>query len=242
MDIIAHPRSVGRGIIVSENAHFVELPYRDLRNVRAEIVGDTVRVFPDQPRFMRPHGIEIPKDRYIKSIVRFIEIAQNIFDEKLCPTVRICCGKRKILFDRHRMRIAVNGGRGGKHDVLTAVSAHRIEQYEHARDVVMIIFERLLHRLAYRFQPRKIDDRIDLIFGKDLIERGGVEDIVFIKFDRLPHDLFYPADRFVLAIDQIVDHDHAIARFYQFDASMAADIAGSARYENIFHFSDLLQR
>ena len=59
MDIVAHTRAVGRIVVVSEDGQLFAPADGHLRNVRHQVVGRTVGVFPDQARFMRAHGIEI---------------------------------------------------------------------------------------------------------------------------------------------------------------------------------------
>ena len=62
VDIIADARSVGSRIVVAENVHAREFPYGDLRDIRTEIVGYSVRIFADKPRRMRSDGVEVPSE------------------------------------------------------------------------------------------------------------------------------------------------------------------------------------
>ena len=127
MNIIAYARAVRRRIIVAENAHFIQLAHRNFCDIRAQIVGDPVRILADQSRFVCSHGIEIAQNRDIERIVSLIKVAQNIFDKQFCPSVRIGRGKREILFDRNGMRVSVNGRRRGEYKIFAPVFAHRFQ-------------------------------------------------------------------------------------------------------------------
>ena len=48
MDVVAHARSVGGGVVVAEHAHCSELSNCNLRNVGHEVVGDALWIFADE--------------------------------------------------------------------------------------------------------------------------------------------------------------------------------------------------
>ena len=69
-----------------------------------------------------------------------------------------------------------------------------------------------------------MDDRFDIVFGKDLLQHGLVGCIAQVKTRSRCHS---PAE----AGRQSVDHHHVLAGIQQGPDHMAADIAGTARYQ-----------
>ena len=59
MDIIAYPGTIFRRIIITENGQLLQPAYRNLGNVRHEIIWNTMRIFTDQATGMGTDWIEI---------------------------------------------------------------------------------------------------------------------------------------------------------------------------------------
>ncbi len=76
-----------------------------------------------------------------------------------------------------------------------------------------------------------MNNGIDRSTFKDPVQGAGVQQIGFVKFQRFARDLLYPLERFLLAVDKIIEDNHVIPRLKQYQTGVAADIPGSARYQ-----------
>src|SRR5471030_1212734 len=55
------------------------------------------------------------------------------------------------------------------------MARHRPDEREGRTEVVLVVRQRLFHALADRFEPCKVDDRVDPLLGKELLGLVGVE-------------------------------------------------------------------
>ena len=235
MNVISYARSVGSGIVVAENVYFFKFANRHFRDIRAEIVRYSVGIFADKPRRVRPDRIKVTKNRYVKLLVGFGEIFQYIFYKEFGRAVGVGSRKREIFRNRHRVRIAVNRRGRREYEIFTVEFSHYVNQRKHSVDIVFVIFYGFRDRFAYRFITRKVDNRVNLVFGKYFAHRVFIADVVLIKFYFFADDLFNPLNRFEFAVVEIVyDHD-VVTCVYKFDRRMAADVTGSARNQNSLH-------
>ena len=193
MDIVAHARAILRWIVVAVDGKASELPDRDLRNIRHQIVRDALRVLSDEPRFMGADRIEIAKQRHGQLRIGRGRVPQDNLDHIFCPAVRIgASSDRRRLLDRHLVRRAVNRCGRAENDVMTAVFFHGFEQGECRIQVVSVISERLLHRFADRFVSREMDDDLRLFLFKKSFKRRFIRNIDPIKRKILSDDRFHP--------------------------------------------------
>ena len=95
--------------------------------------------------------------------------------------------------------------------------------------------------LAYGFEAGEVDDGGWLVVVKDLFESGLIQKVAFNESEVFAGDLLDPAQGFFLAVAKVVDGYDIVAGLQEFDASVGADIAGAAGYEDgIVHVSYLL--
>ena len=73
-----------------------------------------------------------------------------------------------------------------------------------------------------------MDDRVDGVGGEHGVQRGAVAQIGPDEGEVTPGDRAHPAQRLLLAVAQVVDHDQVVAGAQQFDAGVAADVTGTA--------------
>ena len=119
--------------------------------------------------------------------------------------------------------------------------AHNIAQNERVGDVVVVILERLFDALAHGLEAREMNNAVNIVFGKNALERVAIEHIVLIELHtlgstrrsfavgfRLLHDLSDAINGLLAGIRQVVDNDHSIASLEQLDARMAANKASAA--------------
>src|SRR6185312_11457082 len=63
VNVVAHPGAVGRRVIASPDAQGGQAADRDLRDVREEVVRNSVRVLAQTPRGVRPRRVEVAQRR-----------------------------------------------------------------------------------------------------------------------------------------------------------------------------------
>ena len=112
---------------------------------------------------------------------------------------------------------------------------HGFEQHQRAVDVVVVILEGLDAAFAHSLQPRKMDDRIESVLGKDALHCGAVAHVCIVKAEIFARDLADAVHRLLAGIAQIVDDGYLVAAVQQGDQRMAADESGAASQENAFH-------
>src|SRR5687768_17029753 len=87
----------------------------------------------------------------------------------------------------------------------------------------MIIFAWVLHAFPNKRMSGKMNDRIDIILTKNVIEEIAVANVT---------DMELPAnDRFAMPGFQAVDNDDILSSIDQLRHRMRADITGSTRYQ-----------
>ena len=127
--------------------------------------------------------------------IGFGDIAQDLFDHQLGATIRVGGAGGEIFPQRYRGRIAVNGGRGAEYQPEHAGSGHLFAQHQGTGDVVLVVGERDLARLADGLEPGEMDHRLDLVGSKQLLQADPVQHIPFDKYDRLAGDPLDPFER-----------------------------------------------
>lgn len=133
-------------------------------------------------------------------------------------------GMRRVGFqNRHSLRFAVGRGGGGEDNVLHAMLDHALEHRARAAEVVVVVFEGIYHALADLRVRGKVDDRVDLFAGKDMVAEFLIADITLIEPGLRMHSL-------AKACLQIVRHDHVVAIVNEFIYGVAADVARAAEY------------
>ena len=79
VNIISDARSVGGGIIVSAHVQTRQFPDGHLRDIRNEVVGNTVGVLAYKPAFVRAYGIKVPQQGDIERVVGFLNVFEYEF-------------------------------------------------------------------------------------------------------------------------------------------------------------------
>ena len=73
-----------------------------------------------------------------------------------------------------------------------------------------------------------MDNRVDFVFGKDLVYRLGVADVSLIKRNLRSRYLLNSLDRFGTGVGVIVGDNDRVSCLDQFNAGVAADVACTA--------------
>ena len=204
----------------------VALAVRDLQDDGDEVRFRIMRLT-NLAGHMRAAGVEVAQ-RHKVDAVRDGRPVEHSLHRELCLAVAVR-GMRRVCFqNRHTLRLAIGRSCGREHDVLHAVLDHALQHRPRAAEVVVVILERIDHALADLRVRGKVDDRVDLFAGKDVVAELFIANVALIE-PRLRMDGL--AD----ACLQIVRHDHVVAIINEFIYGVAADVAGTAQYQNCFH-------
>ena len=109
VDVIAHPGSIRRLVVVAPDIDLPASSDGNLRNKRHQIIRNTKRIFANQTALMRATRIEITQYPYAQLLLRFDTVTQNLFDHNLASTVRIGGGQRMLFIKWQIVRIAIDG-------------------------------------------------------------------------------------------------------------------------------------
>jgi len=129
----------GGTIVVAVDAEELAAADGDLRDVRHEVVGRSLRVLPDLPARVRAHGVEVAQRDDLPRAVRLVHVVQDLLDKELCAGVRVGPARGRGLADGQLLGVAVDRGRRREHNVLAAVLGHDLEQVQRPGDVVVVV-------------------------------------------------------------------------------------------------------
>ena len=169
---------------------------------------------------MRADRIEVTQEHDGPVLVRRGDVRQDALVHVLGPAVRIGAAGGHGLIQRHVIRNAVHRRGGAEDEALHAVLLHRFADGQRAVEVVAIVFHRLGHGLADGLVRRKVDDRIDLVFGKDLVHRRKVAAIRVVELHGLSSQLLHALKGLLAAVVEVVDDNNAVARVEQLHAGV----------------------
>ncbi len=182
---------------------------------------------------MRADRVEVTQQHHIPLVIALPQVGQNPLLKRLGGAVRIRrLPERAFLRDRNLRRIAVHRGRTGEDKILAPVRPHHIAQNQRGVQIVAVILQRLSRRLSDRLVSGKMNDRINLILGKYLVQCISVLHIDLIEFRPLSRDFLNPVQHHRLGIIEIVRNHHIHARVLQFNAGMASNKSGTASHKN----------
>lgn len=106
-------------------------------------------------------------------------------------------------------------------------------------EVVVVVPQRLLHRLPYRLETGKVEHAVKPVRIEKLIESCAVQKIHFVVFERLSGDALDAPQALRVGVDEIVHHNDRMSGVQKLHAGVAADVSGAAGNENV-HKYDLL--
>ena len=129
-----------------------------------------------------------------------MDVPQDLLDEELGAPVGIGGGEREGLADRHAGRIPVDGCRGAEDDVLHPRRRHGLAEGQGAADVVVVVSERHLDRLAHGLQARKMDHGVEGVVAEDSVQGRTVAQVRFHEGQVPPGDVSHPTQGLLLAV------------------------------------------
>ena len=232
VNIIAHAGAVRRIVVVAKDAQAFQPADGRLRNVGHEVVRHAARILADEAARVRTDGVKVAQQHDRPARVGHNIVAQDLLADVLRPTIRIraAAGTGRLV-ERHLVVAGVHRRRRGKDDLPDAVVTHRLAERDRRAEVVVVIFQRHMHRLAHGFEAREMNDAVNLLLGKNAVEPGTVAHVHLIKFQRPARDLFDPSARLCTAVDKIVHHDDIHALLEQLHTRVAADVAHAAGHQ-----------
>ena len=81
--------------------------------------------------------------------------------------------------------------------------SHYIYKSQGSCNIILIIFPRLYNGLSNSLQSGKMNTGVNVFFVKNLVKGFPVQDICFIKFNRLACDLGTLSSAFSLELDRL---------------------------------------
>ena len=236
VDVVANASTVWGIVIVAKNAEFLADADCGLRDVGHEVVRNTVRVFANASARMSSNRVEVAEQHHVPFRVCLLHILEHFFEHGFGFAVGICAFSLGAFFgNRDDGRVAIDGCRRTKNDVLATVIPHGIEQYERGVHVVLVVFKRLCDGFANSFEARKVDTCVELVLAKDFVHSDCVTDICAYKWDRGAYEFSYTAKGFATGIDEVIDDNNGMTRLVKFNNRVASNIT-CATHDCNFHF------
>ena len=127
-----------------------------------------------------------------------------------------------------RLRLAIHRGRRTEHQRMHLGAPHGFEQPQRADHVVVVVAQRLLHRLAHRLQASKVHHCAGATVGQCVVQRGSVADVALVQLHALAGQCLHPRQHLARTVAEVVQHRHWVACRQQLHAGVAADVAGTA--------------
>ena len=241
VQIVAHARAVRRGIVVAENAQLLAPSGGGLRDIRHQIVGDAARVLADESARMRADGVEVPQQHDGPARIGLRRVGEDLLAHVFRPAVgvRAAAGAGALLHGHGVVRRIHRCGRG-EEDLLHAVRGHRLAEVDGCAEIVVVVAQRLLHRLPHRLEPGKVEHAVKAVRVEKLVEGRAVEKIHFAEFERLSCDALDAPQALRVGVGEIVRHNDRVSGVQKLHAGVAADVSGAAGNENV-HRDDLLR-
>ena len=238
VDVVADARPVGRRVVVAEDREALAQSGGGLRDEGHEVLRHAARQFADQRRRMCADGVEIAQRDAFHAGVGGERVAQDV----LAHLLGVAVGRSgrlagRLLRHGLLLRLAVNGARRREDDVPAAEFTHQADDVHKRGEVVAVVFERLLHRLAHGFRRCEVDHRVEFVLFEDLAESRPVAAVDLDEGDVHAGDLAHAFDGVEVAVRKVVDDHHVVAGVDEFHGGVRADVACTAadQYTRFFH-------
>ena len=232
IDIVADTGAVRRVVIVAEDPQFRSQACSRLRHKGQQILRYAVGQLAYFRRRMGADGIEIPQDGSVQILVRMGFVANDFLIDLLGIAVgRQSRLNRSVLIYRQMrfVRLTVHGAGRREDEILHPMQFHHFQQRNQAADIVAIVEQRFLHRLAYRLACRKMDDTDNI--RKCLEHIVQIHKIAAIDIGELrfaSHNCSNAVQHVNRRVAQIIHDCHVVALLHQFNRCMGTDITRSA--------------
>ena len=221
VDIVPDAGAVLGGVVVAENGDLLPLAVGHLEDQGDQMGLRGVRLA-NGSGGMSAAGVEVPQG-HIPQAMGPAGPGHHLLHGQLGLAVAVGGDGLVRLQDGDPLRLAVGGGGGGEHDLVHPVGHHGLQQTDGAAQVVVIVLQRIAHGLAHLGGGGKMDDALDLLLLKQLVQCLPVPDVQLIEARLGVHG--GPE-----AGEQVVRHHHVPAGIDEFVHGVRADIAGSTQH------------
>ena len=141
----------------------------NLRDIRHQIVRNTLRILADTAGLMCSDRIEIAQKNDSQFRVSLCRVLENLLHHDLGPAIWVGAAAALHRFDvRNRILLAVNRCGGRENKLLDTCLLHALEQRQRGVDIVAVILQRLLYRLTDCLQTSEVNHTVDLVFCENL--------------------------------------------------------------------------
>lgn len=214
--------------------HLFQLAHSHLGDVGHQVVGDAVGILADQAALVGTDGVEVAQQRHIQAGVCMADVLQNALGESLGGAVGVGGSAHgEVLGDGHTGGIAVDGSGGAEHEVVAVMMAHHVQNDQRAVEVIIVVLDGLGHALAHSLVGCKLDDGGDVrALGEDLLHILMAGHVCIVEAEVLAGDLLDPIQNHGRSVIIVICHYDIVASVQQFDAGVAADVAGTAGNQN----------
>ena len=172
VDVITDVRAVGGGVVVAEDRQTLTDAGGGLRYEGYQVLRHTARQLANQRRRVGTDGVEVAQGDTLERRGGTHRVTQDVLTHRL----RVAIGRggrfagRKLrngLF----IRLAIDRARRREDNVRAVELTHQLQDVHQRGEVVAVVLQRLLHRLAHRLEGGKVDDRVELV----LLEQTALE-------------------------------------------------------------------
>ena len=160
VDVIAHAAAIGGGPVAAVHLQLLPPPHGHLAHERKEVVGDAGGVFADAATGVGAHGVEVAQPGDAPAGLTRCHIGQQLLHGRLAVAVGVDRGDGRRFWDRHRFRVAVEGGAAAEHQGVAAVDLHGAHQLARAREVHIPVAQGFGQRFAHGLEAREVDHGI----------------------------------------------------------------------------------
>ena len=168
----------------------------------------------------------------MKAGVRHRAIGEDVLDDELVLRVRVHRPQRMVFGERQALGLAVHRRRRAEHQAAHAVLGHCGEQRDRPTDVVLVVHDRLLDRLADRLPAGEMQHGLHALAREEGAERLPLAHVGAMEADIALRQLANALQHRRLGVAEVVDDHRPIARLGERDASVRADVAEAAGDQN----------
>ena len=222
VNVIADARAVRRRIIRAVNLHLRFFAERHEQHVRNQMRLDAVML---AKFFARAGSVEIAEGDEIQ-LVNFTIPDEHFLEHQLGLAVRIDRTLRQILRHRHAVRRTVSRAGGAEDEFFHAAFHGGVRELERVDEVVVEIFFRVRHGLAYERERGEMQNRIRL----HRLDGGENVPLLFRLGENKVRARIH---RRAMAFREIVIHRDLMSGVEQFFRADGTNIAGTAGDKNV---------
>ena len=221
VDVVAHGGAVGRRPVGAEDHDLVPVAQSNLQHQRNEVRFHHAVLAVAVPG---AGDVEVAQARRTEAIRASVR-RDGVVDGQLRGAVGVGRRRGHVLGDRHLLRLAVRGGRGGEDQIVRAGVAHRVEQRQRGAHVAVPVLRRNLDGLADQGPRRKMQHAVELAVGQHVADDVG--DVGLDELGALRHPV-------TISGRQVVEDRHLVPLGEKHGGVDAADVPCAARYQE-FH-------